>query len=71
MTMTMLAHTHAPFERAPASIKRQNTVSAETAAARRAAIKQFCIGALTVLAAFGALTAVIALKAAIYYWRFH
>jgi hypothetical protein len=69
MTMTMLAHTHGPFERAPAS--RQNAVSAETAAARRAAIKQFCIGALTVLAAFGALTAVIALKAAIYYWRFH
>jgi hypothetical protein len=69
--MTMLTHTHAPFERAPASTRTQNTVSAATAAARRAALKQFCISALAVLAAFGALTAVIVLKAAIYYWRFH
>jgi hypothetical protein len=69
--MTMLLHTHGPFERAPASITRQNTDNANAAAARRAAVKRFCISALTVLAAFGALTAVIALKAAIYYWRFH
>jgi hypothetical protein len=68
--MTMLMHTHRPFERAPSLIGRQNTVGADTAAARRAAIKRFCISALTVLAAFGALTAIVALKAAIYYWRF-
>jgi hypothetical protein len=37
----------------------------------RAAIKRFCFGALTVLAATGALAAIIGLKAAIYYWRFH
>jgi hypothetical protein len=37
----------------------------------RAAIKRFCIGVLTVLAATGALAAIIGLKAAIYYWRFH
>jgi hypothetical protein len=37
----------------------------------RAAIKRVCIGALTVLAATAALTAIIGLKAAIYYWRFH
>jgi hypothetical protein len=71
MNMTMLMHAHGPFERAPTSIARRNTVRPGVAAARRAMIKQFCISALTVLAAVGALTAIIALKAAIYYWRFH
>jgi hypothetical protein len=71
LAMTMLMHIHGPFERVPASIKRQSTVSAETAENHLAAAKRFCIGALMVLAAFGALAAVIALKAAIYYWRFH
>jgi hypothetical protein len=37
----------------------------------RAAIRRFSIGVLTVLAATGALAAIIGLKAAIYYWRFH
>jgi hypothetical protein len=69
--MTMLTHTHGPFGRAPAPGRRQNAAQASTAATRQAAIKHFCISALTVLAAFGALTAVVALKAAIYYWRFH
>jgi hypothetical protein len=69
--MTMLMHTHGRFERAPTSIAKQNAIRTDTAATRRAAIRRFCIGALTVLAAFGALTAVVALKAAIYYWRFH
>jgi hypothetical protein len=69
--MTMLMHTRGPFERVPSSITTRNNVSASAAAARRAMIKRFCISALTVLAAVGALTAVIALKAAIYYWRFH
>ena len=68
--MTMLLHTHGPFERAPASLK-QNAAGADTSAMRLAAIKRFCFGVLTILAAFGALAAVIALKAAIYYWRFH
>jgi hypothetical protein len=69
--MTMLLHTHSPFERVPASMPKANAANAEVAAMRMAAMKRFFIGALTVLAAFGALTAVIALKAAIYYWRFH
>jgi hypothetical protein len=69
--MTMLMHTHGPFERAPSSMTRQNTARAGAAATRLAGIKQFCIGALAVLAAGGALTAVIALKTAIHYWRFH
>ena len=69
--MTMLMHNHGPFERAPSPTTRRNNVSAGAAAERRAVIKRFCISALTVLAAVGALTAIIALKAAIYYWRFH
>jgi hypothetical protein len=69
--MTMLMHTRDPFERAPSPITRRNNDIAGAAAERRAMIKRFCISALTVLAAVGALTAVIALKAAIYYWRFH
>jgi hypothetical protein len=70
--MTMLMHTRGPFEQAPSRITRQNSIKgAGAAAARRAMIKRFCVSALTVLAAAGALTAVIALKAAIYYWRFH
>jgi hypothetical protein len=69
--MTMLMHTRGPFQRAPSSMTRQNTIRVAAAAARLAVVKRFCIGALTVLAAGGALTAIIALKAAIYYWRFH
>jgi hypothetical protein len=69
--MTMLMHTHSPFERAPASMKKQNNVRVDTGTTHMAAIKRFCFGALMVLGAAGALTAVIALKAAIYYWRFH
>jgi hypothetical protein len=69
--MTMLMHTRGPFERVPSSITTRNTIRVGVAATRRARIKRFCIGALTVLAAGGALTAIIALKAAIYYWRFH
>jgi hypothetical protein len=69
--MTMLMHTRDPIERVPSPITRRNNDIAGAAAARRAMIKRFCISALTVLAAVGALTAVIALKAAIYYWRFH
>jgi hypothetical protein len=34
-------------------------------------IKRFCVGGLTVLAAGGAFAAIIALKAAIFFWVFH
>jgi hypothetical protein len=34
-------------------------------------IRRVCISALTVLGAGAALAAIIGLKAAIYYWRFH
>jgi hypothetical protein len=50
---------------------RQNTIRVAAAAARLAVIKRFCIGALRGAAAVSALTAIIALKAAIYYSGFH
>jgi hypothetical protein len=60
-----------PATRTRYSSARQATVSKGAAKAHLATIKRFCMGALMVLMAAGALTAVIALKAAIYYWRFH
>lgn len=69
--MAMLIHTRGPFERAPASRMRRNTIGAGAAATRLATIKRFRIKAVVVLAAGGALTAVIALRAAICYWRLH
>jgi anti-sigma factor RsiW len=68
--MTMLMHTRGPLERDASSVVRRDAASDEAAKARLALIKRVCIGALTVLAATGALAAIIALKAAIYYWRF-
>jgi hypothetical protein len=69
--MTMLMHSRDPFERAPASTKRRDADREAAAQARLAMIKRLCSRALVVLAAAGALAAIIALKAAIYYWRFH
>jgi len=69
--MTILMHTWRPFERDACSTTRRNTIGVGAAAARRALIKRFCINALTVLAAGGAIISIIALKAAIYYWRVH
>ena len=69
--MTMLMHTRDPFQRAPSSMGRRDTVREGAAEAHLAMIKRFCISALTVLAAGGAIAAIIALKAAIYFWVFH
>jgi hypothetical protein len=68
--MTMLMHTRDPFERAPSLMERRDTIREGAAEAHLAMIKRFCMCALTVLAAGGAIAAIIALKAAIYYWRF-
>ena len=69
--MTMLMHTRGPFERAPSSMGRQDTVREGAAEAHLAMIKRFCISALTVLAAGGTIAAIIALKAAMFSWVFH
>jgi hypothetical protein len=69
--MTMLMYTRDPFERAPSSMKRRDAIREGAAEAHLAMIKRFCISALTVLAAGGAIAAIIALKAAIFFWVFH
>jgi hypothetical protein len=69
--MTMLMHTRDPFQRAPSSIRRRDSVREGAAEAHLAMIKRFCISALTVLAAAGAIAAIIALKTAFFFWVFH
>jgi hypothetical protein len=69
--MTMLMHSRDPFGRAPGSTEKRETNGEAAAQARLALIKRVGRHALVVLAAGGALTVIVALKAAIYYWRFH
>jgi hypothetical protein len=49
----------------------RRTARTAAAKARLAAIKQFCLGAVAIVAAGAALAAVIALKTAIYLSRFN
>jgi len=69
--MTMLMHTRGPLERAAHSSGRPDAVGTAAGNAHLATIKRFCICALTIMAAGGAVTAIIALKAAIYLPRFN
>jgi hypothetical protein len=71
LNMTMLMQTRDPFERAPSAVERRDSVRESAAEAHLAMIKRFCVGALTVLAAGGALATIIALKAALFLWVFH
>jgi hypothetical protein len=52
-------------------MEKRDTIREGAAQAHLAMIKRFCISALTVLAAGGAIAAIIALQAAIYFWVFH
>ena len=70
LDMTMLMHTRGPLELATCSSQKARYVAARLAAAL-AIIKRLCFGGLMVLAAGGALAAIIALKAAIFFWVFH
>jgi hypothetical protein len=69
--MTMLMHTGGSFKPAPRPPRQRQPIAAGDAQTRLSIVKRFAIGALKVLAASGALTAIVALKAAIYFWRFH
>jgi len=69
--MTMLTHTRGPFKPAPGSSERRGTASGGAASAHLAMIKRFCMCTLAILAAGGALAAIVALKAAIFFWVFH
>ena len=66
--MTMLTDTRVPFEPATYPSAQRTAVRP---GARLALIKQICLYAVTIILAGGALTGIIALKTAIYFWRFH
>ena len=65
--MAMLTH---DFERLFRPSDGRPRVRPTAARAHLAAIKRFCLCALTMFLAGGALAVVIALKAGIYFWRF-
>jgi hypothetical protein len=68
--MTTLTQTRDPFT--PASYSgRRDSVGAGTANAHMATIKRFCVCALAALVGGSAFAGVIALRVAIYFWRFH
>jgi hypothetical protein len=69
--MTMLAHTGRSFKPARRSPGGQDTAGRAAANAHLATIRRFGISALAVLAAAGALAAIIALKAALFVWVYH
>jgi hypothetical protein len=69
--MTMLTHTHGPFERSSHSQQKRDAVRADAADARLAAIKRICLCACAALLAGSAMAAIIALRTAIYLERFN
>jgi hypothetical protein len=68
--MTMLTDTRGLFNRAPDSSTRRDTAGVRPAAAHLATIKRFFACALVMLAASGAVAAIMALKIIVYLPRF-
>ena len=66
--MAMLTH---DFEPPTRSSRKQLLAGAEAGKAHLAMLRRFCLCALTVLLAGRAVAAVIALKTAVYFARFH
>jgi hypothetical protein len=64
--MSMLSHTRSSFERAPSLAGSRNPDRADAAIAYLATIKRILRHVLLVLAAAGALIAIMALKIAVY-----
>jgi hypothetical protein len=69
--MTMLTHTGSSFKPVRRSPNGQDTAGSIAANAHLAMIKRFCIGVVTVVAAVGALAAIVAVKAAFFVSVFH
>ncbi|QWG19456.1 hypothetical protein KMZ68_06310 [Bradyrhizobium sediminis] len=69
--MTLLTHSNGPFESATYSSGARSTAGTSAAEAHLTMIKRFCIGALATLAIGGAASAVVALRAALYFSRHH
>jgi hypothetical protein len=61
--MTMLTHARGRLQRPTYSPRRQDAPAADAADAHLVMIKRFCMCALTILLAGGALAGIIALKA--------
>jgi hypothetical protein len=68
--MTMLTHTGGPFKQARYSSSGGKATGSGTANAHMAMIRRFCRHAVAILALGGVATAIVAVKAAIYFWRF-
>ena len=66
--MTMLTHTHSPFER-PSYSPQSRDNEADATEARLATIKRICLCTLAALLAGGAMAGIIALRTAIYLAR--
>ncbi len=65
--MTMLMHTRGtPLHREAGRLSERLRLPSHSAT-----IKQFCGCALTILIAGGAIAGIIALKTAVYFWRFN
>jgi hypothetical protein len=67
----MLTDAGGSFKPARRSPGGQDTAGRVAANAHLAMIKRFSIGVLTVLAAGGALAAIVGLKAALFVWVYH
>ena len=68
--MTMLTHTRNRFKPASHSSGRRDTPGATPVGVHLAAFKRFCVCAVAVLFAGGAVAGIIAVKTAAYFWRF-
>jgi hypothetical protein len=70
--MTMLTHTHGPFERSSYSPPQErNAARADATSTRLAAIKRLCLCVCAALLAGSAMAAIIALRTAVYLARFN
>ena len=68
--MTMLTHTGNRFKAVSYSSGRRDRAGATPVGAHLAASKRFCVCAVAVLFAGGAVAGIIAVKTAAYFWRF-
>jgi hypothetical protein len=69
--MTTLTPTRGPLERVPYSSGRRGAVGAGPEQTQVSMITRFCMCALAALVAGGAVAGIVALKTAIYFWRFN
>ena len=69
--MTMLTHTHGPFERSSYSPQQRDAARADATSTRLAAIRRLCLCVCAALLGGSAVAGIIALRTAIYLARFN